>query len=207
MHLDERNMDAQIQEHLESTDSITDTLDGLLPQSLPLLRRLQFMNFSGGRTPSSHVLTSFSGKEPGRSFVMAYLDYSRGPETEMWLFSSLELSDRTQEEERQGEKLLVSLFRYAQKLERSYQNSRETPGILLIGTIHERVLQFLQNQELLFDATVPHYKFIFHADTLPPPLSLPSKDYAWSTISREDIPLVLSRTSIPRKELSSPSLI
>lgn len=71
-----------------------------LPHSLPLLRRLQFaLRFpSGGWTPWSHVVfvgeTAIpnSGEEAARRrpFAAAYVDLSRGPETQCWPYATLE---------------------------------------------------------------------------------------------------------------------
>ncbi|KAI3329128.1 hypothetical protein HD806DRAFT_530532 [Xylariaceae sp. AK1471] len=86
-----------------------------LPHALPLVRRLRFTRLPGGITEHSRILwsSSFSleedhhyhyiatgggqslegtGKGKGREtpFAAAYLDLSRGPETELWIYSSME---------------------------------------------------------------------------------------------------------------------
>ncbi|KAH6634441.1 hypothetical protein B0J18DRAFT_416242 [Chaetomium sp. MPI-SDFR-AT-0129] len=81
-----------------------------LPYSLPLLRRLQFADkFKGGRTDETHVLYARLGRHPGVDgsasgddhdgngdgvetghFAAAYVDLSQGPETQVWVYSSLE---------------------------------------------------------------------------------------------------------------------
>jgi hypothetical protein len=87
-----------------------------LPHSLPVLRRLQFAaNFPGGSTPHTHVLyarhtdqeedqgqdggggglgrdgggAEGQGKGKGH-FAVACVDLSRAPETQVWVYSSLE---------------------------------------------------------------------------------------------------------------------
>ncbi|KAB5551344.1 hypothetical protein GE09DRAFT_1125849 [Coniochaeta sp. 2T2.1] len=72
------------------------TLQSHLPHSLPLLRRIQFASrVEGGSTPHSHVIYVHSPPPPDDSpvhFAAAYLDLSRGPETECWVYSSLQAS-------------------------------------------------------------------------------------------------------------------
>lgn len=180
-------------------DMLIGALSKYLPYSLPLLRRLQFMHFAGGRTSNSHMLTSFDGDDLGRCFVVAYLDFSRGPETEMWLFSSIELSDRSPMEVEICGKQLLALLSRVWKLEKTYQALRETPGVLLIGSLHDRVLQLYQARRLILEMTPPNSKFIFEKDKLAKPRSLPA-NLQWTTVQQEDISMILSKTDVPRKE-------
>jgi hypothetical protein len=124
-----------------------------LPLSLPLVRRLQFMDFAGGKTVNSLILASFESSSPGNSFVIAYLDYSRGPETEMWLFSSIE-DTRLTSEGQLGEKQLVALFHMVGKIEDEFDQPRSTPGTVMLGSLHENVLEALRRNGLVERATV-----------------------------------------------------
>ncbi|KZF25934.1 hypothetical protein L228DRAFT_242320 [Xylona heveae TC161] len=95
--------------HPPSGSSVLPLLKPLLPYSLTLLRRIQFH----ARSPHSYILASFPPPLIGRTlttevasttfpltpkslpshFVIAFVDRSRGPETEMWFFTSLELPE------------------------------------------------------------------------------------------------------------------
>jgi hypothetical protein len=182
---------------------LLEVLDKYLPLSLPLIRRLQFMDFAGGKTVDSRILASFEGTSPGSSFVVAYLDYSRGPETEMWLFSSIENPTRLTEEGELGEKQLVALFHMAGEIEDEFNPPRSTPGTVMLGSVHENVLEALRRNNLVERATVPYRKFIFHTNPQQSDIALPSEDFTWGSVRQEDLALVLSRTQIPRKELVS----
>jgi hypothetical protein len=89
-----------------------------LPHALPMIRRLRFARFPGGITEHTRILWSSAssleedrqqqhqqlaagsgqclrgtGNGEGRvktPFAAAYLDFSRGPETELWIYSSME---------------------------------------------------------------------------------------------------------------------
>ncbi|KAK4105513.1 hypothetical protein N658DRAFT_417269 [Parathielavia hyrcaniae] len=87
---------------IEDTPTPSGPLLGLLkshlPHSLPVLRRLQFaLNFPGGRTPQTHVLYAHYPRNDTddddhhhHHFAAGCLDLSRGPETQLWIYSSLE---------------------------------------------------------------------------------------------------------------------
>lgn len=182
----------------ESVDYIEQVLTARLPQTLPVLRRLQFMKIKGGRTANSLVLASFKG-EVERCCVVAYLDFSRGPETEMWLYSSMEDGELTKAEEALCQEQIVALLSYARQIERDFDRPRETPGIVLIGSLHEKALKALQRRGMVEEATSPNIKFVFDTSKLPPAKPIPDH-LQWTTIRVKDIPLVLSRTDIPRKE-------
>lgn len=184
--------------HNESVDYIEQVLTARLPQSLPVLRRLQFMNIKGGQTSNSLVLASFRA-EVERCCVIAYLDFSRGPETEMWLYSSMEGGGFSRAEEALCEEQIVALLSYASQVERDFGEGRETPGIVLIGTLHEKALQALERRGMVEAATPRNIKFVFDTRKLPHARPIPDQ-LQWTTIRAQDIPLVLSRTDVPRKE-------
>ncbi|CZR50582.1 uncharacterized protein PAC_00456 [Phialocephala subalpina] len=185
----------------EVPENVSKALIDDAPYSLPLLRRLQFMNFPGGKTPNSHILSMFYSKD---AFTIAYLDFSRGPETECWLYSSYESPHhRPPSIQSTCESQVISILSHISSLEKSFVTSngpRSTPRILLIGTLHEKILQFLQKQQRIQEETEPHFKFIFKTDELPPEKPLVDESLNYGRIRKSDIPLVLSRTAIPRKE-------
>lgn len=83
-----------ISEHPKEGSTVLPILKSFLPNALPLYRRLQFPY----RSSSSHVLTSFARGTPLEDiptcFCAAYVDRSRRPETEVWVFLSGEVKDR-----------------------------------------------------------------------------------------------------------------
>lgn len=92
-------MIAKAYEHPVDGHSVLPVLRPFLPHSLPLYRRLQFPY----RTQSSYVLATFpppdilaedaAGKVP-QCFAVAFLDRSRRPETELWIFLSGQVPGR-----------------------------------------------------------------------------------------------------------------
>lgn len=94
---------------LEDTPTASETLLTLLqahlPHSITVLRQIQFArNFPGGSTPNTHILYAHYGQPATASgasqsptttntpFAAALVDLSRGPETQLTLYSSLELA-------------------------------------------------------------------------------------------------------------------
>ncbi|RDW90263.1 uncharacterized protein DSM5745_02038 [Aspergillus mulundensis] len=72
-------------------------LSAHLPQSGPLLRRIQHEANSATPSPTARVLASFPAGENedlaiehAEPWIAAYVDVHRGPDTQVWVFSSLE---------------------------------------------------------------------------------------------------------------------
>jgi hypothetical protein len=188
-------------------ECILTALTQQLPFSLPLLRRLQFMNVPGGHTATSHILSTFDTSIPSTEFAVVYLDFSRGPETELWLYSTIErYPSPTYETVQTCTAQILALLAHVRGLEKDFTQiqERETPGTLLVGTLHKTILQILEKRDLVKDKTYEHFKFIFEDKELPPPKPLVDETLCWGVITVEDIPLVLLRTEIPRKEFAVP---
>lgn len=152
-------------------------------------------------TDDRQVLSVFHSKE---AFTIAYLDFFRGPETECWLYSSHE-SPFHQSSSIQStcEPQILSVLSHISSLEESFTISnpfRATPGVLLIGTLHGKIFFFLQKQQRIQQQTEPHFKFIFKNDDLSQQKLPVDGSLSYGEIRTSDIPLVLSRTAIPRKE-------
>ncbi|KAB5579956.1 hypothetical protein GE09DRAFT_420601 [Coniochaeta sp. 2T2.1] len=149
------------------------TLNSHLPHSLPLLRRIQFASrVEGGSTPHSHVIYVHSPSPPDSSpshFAAAYLDLSRGPETECWVYSSLQASVPFNEDATSSEYIppadlpadelavaveqLLVLLRRIRTIESSYaaENGNSEDGLnkghsrhhVRVGALHETVRRLL----------------------------------------------------------------
>jgi len=193
-------MAIDITDSREPPTEVLSVLEQHLPYSLPVLRRLQFMNFPGGQTSDSHVLSTFDKELPAQDFAVAYLDFSRSPETEMWLYSSIE-NPVTDGNNTVCEEQILELLKRVRDIESQIaQDRREWPGVVLIGTLHEKILGILEKHARVKEKTYKHFKFIFKVENLPTGVPLPDKELSYSTVKLSDIPLVLSRTHIPRKE-------
>jgi len=192
-------MKTNIKDNLEPPELVLQVLTQHLPYSLATLRRLQFMETTGGsKTSNSHVLSTFDTEAPGKDFLVAYLDFSRGPDTEMWLYSSLE-NAATPGDEAACEEQVLKLLDRVREIEGAFKARRATPGILLIGPLHKRVHQLLEKHSLVKRQTEEHFKFLFRVRDLPLGRQL-SDGLSWSSVRPSDIPLILSRTSIPYQE-------
>ena len=97
------------------------------------------MNTRGGKSPDNHVLISPPTSE---DFAIAYLDFPRGPETELWLYSSLERRQATKTCEEQ----IDGIFTRTEEIEKTFSGQRQTPGVVLIGSLHEKVFDVMQKR-------------------------------------------------------------
>lgn len=190
-------MEAKILDNAEPNEQVLSVLTQHLPYSLPTLRRLQFMKIDPRPASNSHVLSTFDIEAPGKDFLVAYLDFSKGPEVEMWMYSSMENPD-TPGHEAVCEEQILELFERVREIEETYEAQRETPGIVLVGTLHKRIVEILEKHKMVKAKTEEHFKFIFKTDELPAGKPLP-ENLSFSTVKPSDMALVLSRTAIPYK--------
>ncbi|KAI0841964.1 hypothetical protein F5Y06DRAFT_164955 [Hypoxylon sp. FL0890] len=197
-----------------------------VPYALPLLRRLRFTRFPGGITEHTRILFAAAGGiELGDAtsdtpFAAAYLDLSRGPETEIWLYSSLERrpdalasaasqsrSDlnqpRAEGAEAHEEAAAQCARRVLAEVKRqrdAYSAERAAVSTILAGTLSETLRLALLNQGVVFAQVDVYDKWMFRLDDLPEVRSPLEPDMKWQGFRREDIPLMLSRTNIKRTE-------
>jgi hypothetical protein len=115
----------------------------------------------------------------------------------MWLFSSLQDHRQTDEVNQLCETQLIALFRRAGEIERDFNPRRST---VLLGNVHEKVLEALRRNHLVEDASVPYLKFLFQMKPQSLNIALPSEHFSWGLVRPEDLALVISRTQIQRKE-------
>jgi hypothetical protein len=181
-----------------------------IPHSLPLLRRLQFTRFPGGITEHTKILwcsdTELTDDKPARTiFAAGYLDFSRGPETELWLYASVEhhfanATPTGTSEVAECGNLAARLLQEVKRIRDEYSEERRTLSTILIGTLSETLRQLLVQHNVVFPYVSVYDKWLFRVDELPDVTSPLTKGMHWGSIRREDISLVLSRTDIPRKE-------
>ncbi|KAK3341623.1 hypothetical protein B0T25DRAFT_573984 [Lasiosphaeria hispida] len=190
-----------------------------LPHSLPLLRRLQFAhNIPGGTTATTRVVWARYGDSVGELFAAAYVDLSRGPETECWLYSTME--DAVEgvgaeevrlaegEEGEEEEELVLEVLRGVRELEEGGEGARFFErGWFMVGSLHEVVRQRLiargvgvaktRNvaEELEWEFCG---KWLFRVEALEE-RGLP-QGMGWDVATRADVPVIQGLTSMPRKE-------
>ncbi|KAK4672960.1 hypothetical protein QC763_107580 [Podospora pseudopauciseta] len=192
------------------------------PFSLPVLRRIQFAETfadRGGCTSHSRVVHVYhhpGTRDPDR-FVTGYVDLSKGPETQVWLFCSLEIQSGG-EEGRVWDGLLLRFFQVAEGL---WEGGRKKK--ILVGSIHEMVRKRMINlgmglektalaggQEWEFD-----YKFVFRVGDLPEleggmsdkTWEVEGREFYWDEVRKGDVGLVKSRTAIDRQEMCRATLL
>ncbi|KAI1033938.1 hypothetical protein LB503_010962 [Fusarium chuoi] len=154
-------------------------LEARLPQSITLLRRLQFTTFPTGKTDSARIIVASDVPLQERSasntiqhFTATYLDPS------------------------------LAVLNEARHQARVYPiQSLAQPDHIFIGSLNNAVREVALASGLRFGST-PTYeydKFIFRIDKLPLPhkLELPS-DMVWGSGTVRDCELVKARTSMPR---------
>ncbi|KAI1486226.1 hypothetical protein F5X96DRAFT_682182 [Biscogniauxia mediterranea] len=264
--------DVRIHTYTEPPAYLPALLTAHLPHSLPLLRRLQFTRFPGGITPHARIFVATTSSssptateeeeeekaaeeppnpvaQPGQAFAAAYVDLSRGPETQVWLYSSLEhrsassppsFSSSSSSPDESSSFPEEQEIECARALLGAVKRWREDGGgggggaargpddhhdTVMLGTLSERLRRALDDRAgLVFPYTEVYDKWLFRLADLPPAAEGQARvderlaaaaaarkkigggaggsgaGWRWDGVRREDIPLVLSRTHIPRKE-------
>ncbi|KAK3394087.1 hypothetical protein B0H63DRAFT_34953 [Podospora didyma] len=152
-----------IQDNPTPSDALLSALQAHLPFSLPLLRRLQFTRKFNNlcSTPSTHILyaSPLDSNAAQDHFAAAYVDLSNGPETECWLYTTLEDHTETtnpcavslslpDDEAALCDTLVQALLRRIRALDQQHDdrdsdnsnnNDNKRRGTLVMGSLHEAV--------------------------------------------------------------------
>ncbi|KAL4974763.1 hypothetical protein BDW66DRAFT_138850 [Aspergillus desertorum] len=230
------------------TPLLTD-LSSHLPHSGPLLRRIQHQANSPTPSPTARVLASFSEDETQSArpwtqpWIAAYTDIHRGPDTQIWVFSSLESKPKhtiTEQEKQITKSHLLSLFTFIQthlvppyldwvstSSQPGHKKGVEETGVkkipphplpsVLLGSVHEFVVGLVvelvgeeKRLRIHRGQNVFYAKYCFpsssfeHVDGFNSPKRLEESGYIFTDsagtygITERHIPLVQSRTNIPR---------
>lgn len=232
-----------------------------LPHSFSVLRRAQFSHRPQGTTPHARFLfasdehdsdVKTNGDKP-RHFAAAYLDLSQYPETQLYLYSTLQdASDGpdedallraagTAEDVERALDLVGALLARVRHIAAEAASPDASPAYvlpppgprregLMVGGLHEATYRLLRARRGLESSYWnPHDVWLFQTGELPESrLVLPSGGeenagkglrqgqgqepsglLRWDVVRREDVPLIASRTKIPKVEgtlMSEPSV-
>lgn len=203
---------------------VPDWLESLLkthaPNSLPLLRRLQFAKYRGCTSENSSIIficqsdiqngTSEGQESPqlplpaDAKFTAVYVDLAGGPETQMWLYSTIEDGEkennqRSADDMRVYEQQMEALVKEMIRLSKEYGKPLALPNGVLLGTLNTRVRRILEGMNRIKGRETGYYdKWLFKGHDFPSegeelPLGL-----KWDTATFEDCKIVVARTDIPR---------
>lgn len=243
--------------------SLLAPLQAHLPYSFAVLRRAQFTHHPQGTTPHAHFLFASDpdeeapsssspprdGGDPGpgpgpRHFAAAYLDLSQHPETQMYLYSTLQdagddtPADTSAELEDRALDLIMALLAHVRHVAAATAAEARHPlpegdrgRGLMVGGLHERTYRLLvARRGVASSYWNPHDVWLFRVEDLPPapPPSTSSfllpgprdhhqqqqqqqeeEDLRWDVVREDDVPLIASRTKIPkvaRTLMSEPSV-
>ncbi|KAF6812931.1 GNAT family protein [Colletotrichum plurivorum] len=214
--------------HTTVPEGLLPLLESHLPNSLPLLRRLQFTRFPGGQRPSARIIQSSSGE----AFAAAYLDFGSGIETSLFMYSSLERftsssssssddhkiaaeGDKAAAQDRTAaEDHIIAIIDAARLVSKEQPDGRGYPGAVLAGTVASVVREAMiaRGVEVRQRQDYEYEKWLFRIDEVPDfagGVVLP-EGATWERADERDCEVVISRTHIPRQVktlMSLPSLV
>ncbi|KAG7135353.1 hypothetical protein HYQ45_006892 [Verticillium longisporum] len=207
----------------EVPDGILDLLILHLPYSLSLVRRLQYTAASPtGKTPSARIVVASDSPPPeptshdaafdatARHFTVSYFDPSRGPETQTWIYSTLEDAHArdssvvlTRDETAHCEKQILAVVSEIKRVAREYDAVKPLafPRQVIVGTLHHALRAVMRKHDVSLTHRHDYQKIIFPFDKLPSADAALPAGLSFETTTLEDCHIVKSRTDIPRKVL------
>ncbi|KAK5996446.1 hypothetical protein PT974_01780 [Cladobotryum mycophilum] len=186
---------------------VTDLLEDRLPYSLVLLRRLQFTKFNDGTTPHARIIfvsdiddlgVLEAGSRQPTMFTAAYLDFSEGPDTEMFLYSTLH-ADQQQQSSIEYEEQLGSFLQETSRIREEYGKDTAFGNQVLVGALQTEVRRAFERLGRVQQRPFGYYdKWLFNVHELPQfDESLPNGMY-WDEATLDDCHVIVSKTEIPR---------
>lgn len=186
-------------------DGLFTLLQYHLPESLTLLRRLQSIKLTvKARIHARLIFASQYGKlgsdteQPDiPSFSVTYVDVAGGPDTQMWLYSTLQDDPTAKLGIEDSREQLKSISDTIIKLCREYGKDTFYPHSLILGSLESNVQAILAESGRI-QSRGDYDKWIFDFPDIPEPASVLQDGMIYGTASMDDCRVVASRTHIPR---------
>ncbi|KXT15021.1 hypothetical protein AC579_7752 [Pseudocercospora musae] len=154
-------------------------------------------------------------------WIMAFVDRTCRPETEVWIFGSWE-SSTPSHRSKDCEDLVMALVKGIKALSvpesihqslldhvsgvsrKDYSAHLSNPNLILCGAVHESTTKIFEELGLIgnvFDRVglVPNHTYVFNVSELPEPRNLP-EGLKWGELRYEHFAIVRARTQIPRQD-------
>lgn len=200
-------------------------LQSRLPNSLPLLRRLQSASQRPDTSSTYRVVliaksedASFGSLKPGIRefrrgpydgdlklpsldvpFTMAFVEFGARPDTQLWMYSTFE--DLTQEEHQDH----VDVYRYQMRevvqqlkeLRLEYEGECAFGQSVLMGSVHSRLMGLLKGYNRYdLEKAGTYDKWLFKLEDLPEPAELP-EGMVWAAADEDVCRLAVSKGTVP----------
>lgn len=177
-----------------------------LPESLTVLRRLQFIKITTIQRPHGQIIfcssdgpLSDTAANTINSFTVSYLDIAGGPDTQMWLFSTLQCRPSDSQETAQCKEQLDALVQQVTSINKAYGKPLHYGDSVVLGSLENHVRALFQIEKLVTPRPSGNYdKWVLNLDDIPASNDALPEGMVWGTGSLDDCKLVASRTDIPR---------
>lgn len=192
-------MSLTVSTYVDVPDDVESMLGAHTPYSLPLLRRLQHAKHIQPSPQARTILVS----HPDGSLTAAWVDFAGGPDTQMWLYSTLDDESETVPIDHytathytaQLEELTMEILR----LGAQYGKSSHYPGALLLGSLTTPVRRLLEKMNRVQSRPSGYYdKWLFRPENLPTQDDGLPPGMRWDEANLSDCQIVVARTNLPR---------
>jgi hypothetical protein len=178
---------------------LLDRLKARLPSSVTVLRRLQFAKYNGATTPATRIISIINSSDTSK-FTAAFVDFVRGPDTQMFIYSTLEDEPSTDSAVNDAYKeQFQALVGEVDRLVADHGELPWYPHGVLLGSLHTRVRRLLETMDRVEGRPTGYYdKWLFRAEDIPAIEEELPEGMSWDTATLDDCKVVVSRTDIPR---------
>ncbi|KXH66671.1 acetyltransferase [Colletotrichum salicis] len=217
--------------HTSVPEGLIPLLESHLPNSLVLLRRLQFTRFKDGKRPTARIILASDAPLPSttshqdgetsdqlpHNFCAAYLDFGSTKETQLFMYSTLEDTPSkplTDKDKKTAESQITAILDAVTQVSKEQPDNRTLPGAVLVGTLATATRDAILRAGVRVTPRqdYEYEKWLFRVDEIPDfedGVTLP-EGATWGPATERDCEIVVSKTDIPRQVktlLSWPSLI
>lgn len=198
-------MTGELLDFVTAPEELFQLLYAHLPTSLTILRRLQFARLvaSGDDRILFASDTGVLGGDASRwpqAFTVTSVDFSRGPDTQIWIYSTLEDKGVTGVAEYEYRGQLQATLQALMLLKKQYGKELTYGDCVLLGAVHSDVRSLLAETGRVQHRDTGFYdKWLFRDEHLPfLERPLPDGMY-WTKANLDDCREAVASTNIPRR--------
>lgn len=193
---------------------LIELLTSRLPTSLTILRRLQYTLFPSGTSPTARILfvsdTGSIGGQDGQdqphAFTVSYLDLGGGPDTQMFIYSTIENDGVNDVPEGEYDRQLESLIQMVVRLRSDHGKELVYKDSVLLGSLHSKVRRQLEGLGRIQPRKTGEYdKWLFRREDLPSSEEALPEGMHWDKATFRDCEIVISKTDILAQRMETTS--
>ena len=217
-HLKKSTMSSTVSTFSSVPDELIELLTDRLPTSFTILRRLQSARSGSDTSPTARIVFvsdtgsltateaqgNASEQDGGNlhkphALTVAYVDMAGGPDTQMWMYSTLEDARVTDVPAGEYDRQLEALAQRLVQMRHEHGKELRYPGCVLLGSVHSDTRKMLERcGRVRPRATGDYDKWLFREELLPQRDAPLPDGMHWDKANLADCEMVVSIATVPR---------